>query len=312
MLLSMAILLPRLCPTQATPALSTLPVSPSLQSLLSWSSVAPGHQRKSIVSLSSHVFFLSLPVEDIGFVTIDLGQAAVLDGVRVILDQGSGGSSEFCNVFVNVWDTEPEPPTPVDERYFMEEKPDEKIFEANSIDVFFDPTAAPTTPPTAPSTPNPTAAPTPAPTHPPTAPLTAAPTAGPTGPRKCNVCGLEALDIPCSRQEIARDMTQTCEKGKDYCMTDILQDAQGGLEVYKRCVDRPTIMKEWVGESADEDYCTQYGVVTNPEAYSCHLGCVGDNCNSGMVPDKTKWFNHEDRKLGEVSWKGKKIDSRLW
>ena len=63
-----------------------------------------------------------------------------------------------------------------------------------------------------------------------------------------------------------------------------------------RCVDKATCEKEWINESADLDYCKQYGAVQNPAAFECHFCCVGDGCNSNLVPSSSTWYtkNHHD------------------
>ena len=93
------------------------------------------------------------------------------------------------------------------------------------------------------------------------------------------------------------DMTKQCAPGENYCMTDILQDAQGNVDVYKRCATEHEMRKDWIFETADQDFCKKYGVVKNPSAFSCHFGCVGDSCNSDMLPDEKTWYKLHNRRL---------------
>ncbi|CAC5398067.1 unnamed protein product [Mytilus coruscus] len=162
-------------------------------------------------------------------------------------------------------------------------------------------TPSKTTPTTTPSTTTPTTTPTKTPTTTPTTITTVATTtttttrttsisATTTGPRTCHVCGDTTLPVPCSSRQIGRDLSHTCKTGEHYCMTDIVQDDQGNVDVFKRCVDLATCEKKWITESADLDYCKRYGVVKNPYAFSCHFCCTQDKCNSMLVPNATTWY----------------------
>ncbi|XP_076091453.1 uncharacterized protein LOC143063282 [Mytilus galloprovincialis] len=111
-----------------------------------------------------------------------------------------------------------------------------------------------------------------------------------TGPRTCHICGDTSLPVPCSSRQIGRDLSHTCKTGENYCMTDIVHDDQGNVDVFKRCVDLATCEKKWITESADLDYCKRYGVVRNPYAFSCHFCCTEDKCNSMLVPNTTTWY----------------------
>ncbi|CAG2241758.1 unnamed protein product [Mytilus edulis] len=111
-----------------------------------------------------------------------------------------------------------------------------------------------------------------------------------SGPRTCHICGDTSLPVPCSSRQIGRDLSHTCKTGENYCMTDIVQDDQGNVDVFKRCVDLATCEKKWITESADLDYCKRYGVVKNPYAFSCHFCCTEDKCNSMLVPNTTTWY----------------------
>lgn len=51
-----------------------------------------------------------------------------------------------------------------------------------------------------------------------------------------------------------------------------------------RCVDEATCRTKWLTESADQDYCSKYDVVKNPNAFECHFCCHGDYCNTGIKP----------------------------
>ncbi|XP_071154109.1 uncharacterized protein [Mytilus edulis] len=129
-------------------------------------------------------------------------------------------------------------------------------------------------------------------TTPNTTPTTTTPTktTTATGPRTCHICGDTSLPVPCSSRQIGRDLSHTCKTGENYCMTDIVQDDQGNVDVFKRCVDLATCEKKWITESADLDYCKRYGVVKNPYAFSCHFCCTEDKCNSMLVPNTTTWY----------------------
>ncbi|XP_071154110.1 uncharacterized protein [Mytilus edulis] len=111
-----------------------------------------------------------------------------------------------------------------------------------------------------------------------------------TGTRTCHICGDMTIQVPCSGIEIGRDLPQTCKTGEDYCMTDIVQDAQGNMDVFKRCVDLATCENKWKIESAGLNYCKPSGLVQNPHAYSCHFCCTQDKCNSMLVPNATTWY----------------------
>ncbi|XP_063420847.1 salivary glue protein Sgs-3-like [Mytilus trossulus] len=162
------------------------------------------------------------------------------------------------------------------------------------------PTTTPTT--TIPTTTTPTTTTVTTTTAPTTTPTTAVPTATTpttttptatttaTGPRTCHICGDTSLPVPCSSRQIGRDLSHTCNTGENYCMTDIVQDDQGNVDVFKRCVDLATCEKKWITESADLDYCKRYGVVKNPYAFSCHFCCTEDKCNSMLVPNTTTWY----------------------
>ena len=52
----------------------------------------------------------------------------------------------------------------------------------------------------------------------------------------CNQCGDLKNRIPCSKQEIYQNSTNhlKCSEDKPFCMTDIMQDATGRKDVYKR------------------------------------------------------------------------------
>lgn len=77
-------------------------------------------------------------------------------------------------------------------------------------------------------------------------------------------------------------------------MTDVVQDDQGNVDVFKRCATEAILLKMWIVESADEDYCKRYGVVTNPSAFNCHFGCVGSGCNAMIVPNVTTWYTKKN------------------
>ncbi|VDI36060.1 Hypothetical predicted protein [Mytilus galloprovincialis] len=121
-------------------------------------------------------------------------------------------------------------------------------------------------------------------------------TAGPTTPTTpkakvyCHQCGDTSNGIPCSSRQVTTSQPKECNGAYQYCMTDILQDSNGNADVYKRCVTDHICRKEWIVESADEDYCKRYGVVTNPSAFNCHFCCTSDGCNSGLVPNSTTWY----------------------
>ncbi|VDI31637.1 Hypothetical predicted protein [Mytilus galloprovincialis] len=160
--------------------------------------------------------------------------------------------------------------------------------------------ASPSTIPTTTSTTTPTTT-TPTTTTPTTTPTTTTPTTTSTtttsipatttpGTRTCHICGDMTIQVPCSSREIGRDLPQTCKTGEDYCMTDIVQDAQGNVDVFKRCVDLATCENKWKIESAGLNYCQHYGEVQNPDAYSCHFCCTQDKCNSMLVPNATTWY----------------------
>ncbi|VDH94480.1 Hypothetical predicted protein [Mytilus galloprovincialis] len=102
----------------------------------------------------------------------------------------------------------------------------------------------------------------------------------------CNICGDLAGRIPCSQSLVFKNITTTttCPSSQQYCMTDVLQDSSGNKDIFKRCVDEATCRTKWLTESADQDYCSKYDVVKNPNAFECHFCCHGDYCNTGIKP----------------------------
>ncbi|CAG2257428.1 unnamed protein product [Mytilus edulis] len=104
-------------------------------------------------------------------------------------------------------------------------------------------------------------------------------------PIKCNTCGDISNGIPCYSKDVyGNSSTTICPTGYNYCMTDVLNDGNGNSDVFKRCVTQQTCDTKWLKESADQDYCMRYGVVTNANAFECHFCCSGDQCNSGIKP----------------------------
>ncbi|VDI23712.1 Hypothetical predicted protein [Mytilus galloprovincialis] len=104
-------------------------------------------------------------------------------------------------------------------------------------------------------------------------------------PIKCNTCGDISNGIPCYSKDVyGNSSTTICPNGYNYCMTDVLNDSNGNSDVFKRCVTQQTCDTKWLKESADQDYCMRYGVVTNANAFECHFCCSGDQCNSGIKP----------------------------
>lgn len=59
---------------------------------------------------------------------------------------------------------------------------------------------------------------------------------------------------------------------------------------YFRCVDDSICAKEWIKESADQDYCKRYGVVNYNGNFACHFCCTANGCNVGTVPNATTWY----------------------
>ncbi|CAC5411210.1 unnamed protein product [Mytilus coruscus] len=106
----------------------------------------------------------------------------------------------------------------------------------------------------------------------------------------CHQCGDTSNGIPCSSRQVSTSQPKECNGAYQYCMTDIIQDSNGNADVYKRCVTDLICRKEWIVETADEDYCKRYGVVKNPSAFNCHFCCTSDGCNSGLVPNATTWY----------------------
>ncbi|CAC5375646.1 unnamed protein product [Mytilus coruscus] len=106
-----------------------------------------------------------------------------------------------------------------------------------------------------------------------------------TGSVTCNTCGDIDQLIPCySRDVYGNSSTSVCPSGYDYCMTDVYQDTNGNTDVFKRCVTKQVCDSKWTNDSANYNYCTQYGVVNNPNAHECHFCCTGDLCNTNMKP----------------------------
>ncbi|CAC5375648.1 unnamed protein product [Mytilus coruscus] len=101
---------------------------------------------------------------------------------------------------------------------------------------------------------------------------------------KCNICGNIDSLIPCSTDEVFRNITSVCQTGQDFCMTDILTDNFGKEHIFKRCVTEQTCHSKWTNNSARLDYCRQYGIVNNPNVHECHFCCHGDSCNSNIKP----------------------------
>ena len=50
----------------------------------------------------------------------------------------------------------------------------------------------------------------------------------------CHTCGNRNRDLPCGMRDINMDIQITCPRGHSYCMTDIVQDSKGYMDVYKR------------------------------------------------------------------------------
>jgi hypothetical protein len=54
---------------------------------------------------------------------------------------------------------------------------------------------------------------------------------------KCFTCGDIDMDIPCYGREVFENRTSsatTCTAGHSFCMTDIIQDAHGNTDFFKR------------------------------------------------------------------------------
>lgn len=125
----------------------------------------------------------------------------------------------------------------------------------------------------------------PTPTPEPTS--TQGPTSTPAAPVKCHVCGDIDNRIPCYNKEVQNSNPSSsvvCPAGQSFCMTDVFQDNNGNVEVYKRCITRDVCDRKWISESADLDYCARYGMVHNPSAHECHFCCQGDHCNTEIQP----------------------------
>lgn len=72
-------------------------------------------------------------------------------------------------------------------------------------------------------------------------------------------------------------------------------DLKSFFLIILRCVDKGTCETKWIDESADLDYCKDYGNVGNPASFECHFCCVGNGCNSEMVPKSDTWYTKTGR-----------------
>lgn len=58
-----------------------------------------------------------------------------------------------------------------------------------------------------------------------------------------------------------------------------------------RCATDHMCRREWISETADEDYCKKYGTVLNPATFKCHFCCTTDGCNTNIVPNPNTWYS---------------------
>lgn len=219
------------------------------------------------------------PLADIGYVTIDLGEPTVIDGVRVHLYQQPGQEYKYCNMYVNVWNEgEPEPKQTIDDKCPGR-------------------------------TPSPTKAPTPAPAPKPTA----APTVAVRG-QSCFTCG-DLDGAACTRREMLPRNPTLCPEEAPYCMTRIDQDNNQRARVWKYCGTKQECNNDWLSDTYGKPECDNY----NPNIYTlalfCTYCCTGDNCNAHLVPDSDNLFGlaHRNRQLlmtNNTMQKGMETDSR--
>ncbi|XP_061186849.1 uncharacterized protein LOC133194969 [Saccostrea echinata] len=110
----------------------------------------------------------------------------------------------------------------------------------------------------------------------------------PTSSRSCHQCGDPVANISCDIRMVYLGNLQECGSGT-YCMTDVVQRADGSVAIYKRCVDELTCRNEWLAQTSDQDRCLKYAEGALPGQYTCHFCCTTDGCNSKIVPE-AKYF----------------------
>ena len=52
-----------------------------------------------------------------------------------------------------------------------------------------------------------------------------------------------------------------------------------------RCVTTETCANEWYLRTSDKPICLAFDPMGVPPDLSCHYCCVGNGCNTGLVPD---------------------------
>ncbi|KAK3087579.1 hypothetical protein FSP39_007774 [Pinctada imbricata] len=109
-----------------------------------------------------------------------------------------------------------------------------------------------------------------------------------TGPL-CQQCGDINSRTPCQYQDVFLGKPTPCRSGQ-YCQTDIRTENNSNKEIYKRCVDEKTCIRDWLMQSSDKEYCVRYGQVSKTDTYVCSFCCVGDDCNTGLLPKNSTLY----------------------
>jgi hypothetical protein len=103
-------------------------------------------------------------------------------------------------------------------------------------------------------------------------------------------CGDLATQVGCTASELARDLPMACPPGRDFAMTDILQE-QGVRTISKRCVDEATCAKLWSHETEDHAECLDLEAGDLRQNLACHFCCTRDLCNDGLIPDRATLYS---------------------
>ncbi|XP_048245917.1 integumentary mucin C.1-like isoform X2 [Haliotis rufescens] len=125
---------------------------------------------------------------------------------------------------------------------------------------------------------------TPSATHP-AGPVSPSTSGIPTPPaRSCYLCGNYSTFDPCTLAELTLGVPQPCPSGQ-YCMTDLFTMLDGSEKVFKRCVNHRMCLRKWYAETSDISVCTDFKRSNNVLDLTCHFCCVGDNCNTKIIPE---------------------------
>eukprot|EP00931_Biecheleriopsis_adriatica_P031194 TRINITY_DN18320_c0_g1_i2.p1 TRINITY_DN18320_c0_g1~~TRINITY_DN18320_c0_g1_i2.p1 ORF type:complete len:139 (-),score=15.14 TRINITY_DN18320_c0_g1_i2:110-526(-) len=107
--------------------------------------------------------------------------------------------------------------------------------------------------------------------------------------------GSTNLGEPCSiRQMVLNDSyppVTRCPKERPYCMTTA-QKLYGvdRVKIFKTCQSYSVCDAYWWHMSSDRTPCYTPGQINYVNSMTCHVCCVGDQCNTDVVPpENTIW-----------------------